>query len=525
MTKIRKITFRDHPMLGNLTLDFCDENGKAVDTIIFAGENGSGKSTILNAIYNSIDNILYHFIYIEWETDAVIHYLNIKQMNNQLFGEDDLHNRISGAISFSSFCKTKGIFSDVDINFHTREITTVTSENIDMEKSSRRSGTDLTRQINQLLIDVQALDDADVSRAYRMARENKQDANSLNVQERMSRFKNAFAIMFHELIYDRIENQNGHKSIMFKKNGKEFPIESLSSGEKQIVYRGCFLLKDANALNGAFVFIDEPEISLHPNWQKKIMDYYKGIFTDENGIQTSQIFAVTHSPFIIHNENRRNDKVIVIERDAQGKIVVKDKPEYYKCDSLELVHDAFFIKDFSLGQPTVYLEGRTDEKYFTKALDVFGYSDIPFRFKWIGYIDDNGQERFTGDKSLNQAFDFLVSKNLPYKNVLLYDCDTNKPKINKNNVITLCMQKFENHRGFTIGVENTLILDDSFEVDKYKKTTEIIDDYGCKNIIQKLDKMSLCKYICSLEDEKLRIVFANLKTEIDILIELFNGDL
>lgn len=78
MTKIRKITFRDHPMLGNLTLDFCDENGKAVDTIIFAGENGSGKSTILNAIYNSIDNILYHFIYIEWETDAVIHYLNIK---------------------------------------------------------------------------------------------------------------------------------------------------------------------------------------------------------------------------------------------------------------------------------------------------------------------------------------------------------------------------------------------------------------------------------------------------------------
>jgi hypothetical protein len=341
----------------------------------------------------------------------------------------------------------------------------------------------------------------------------------------MSRFKNAFAKIFDNLTYDHVENQNGHKSIIFKKNNAEIPIEALSSGEKQIVYRGCFLLKDANALNGAFVFIDEPEISLHPNWQKKIMDYYKGIFTDENGNQTSQIFAVTHSPFIIHNENRRNDKVIVIERDVQGKIVVKDKPEYYKCDSFELIHDAFFIKDFSLGQPTVYLEGRTDEKYFTKALDVFGYSDIPFRFKWIGYIDDNGQERFTGWKALNQAFDFLVSKNLSYKNVLLYDCDTNKPKINKNNVITLCMQKFENHRGFTIGVENALILDESFEVDKYKKTTEKIDDYGCKNIIQKLDKMSLCNYICGLEDEKLRIVFANLKTEIDILIELFNGDL
>lgn len=68
----------------------------------------------------------------------------------------------------------------------------------------------------------------------------------------------------------------------------------MSSGEKQIIYRGGFLLKDAAAMNGAFVFIDEPEISLHPRWQK-IMDYYKGIFTDENGIQTSQIFVVTHS--------------------------------------------------------------------------------------------------------------------------------------------------------------------------------------------------------------------------------------
>ena len=92
----------------------------------------------------------------------------------------------------------------------------------------------------------------------------------------------------------------------------EIPIDNLSTGEKQIVYRGCFLLKDVNATNGAFVFIDEPEISLHPKWQMKIMDYYKGIFTDESGQQTSQIFAVTHSPFIIHNDNRSNDKVIIL---------------------------------------------------------------------------------------------------------------------------------------------------------------------------------------------------------------------
>jgi len=50
--KIRKITFTNHPILSNLTLDFTDRNGKTIDTIILAGENGVGKSVILNAIYS-----------------------------------------------------------------------------------------------------------------------------------------------------------------------------------------------------------------------------------------------------------------------------------------------------------------------------------------------------------------------------------------------------------------------------------------------------------------------------------------
>lgn len=41
-------------------------------------------------------------------------------------------------------------------------------------------------------------------------------------------------------------------------------------------------------------------------WQMKIMDFYKRIFANGSGIQTSQMFVVTHSPFIIHNKNRRN---------------------------------------------------------------------------------------------------------------------------------------------------------------------------------------------------------------------------
>ena len=51
MTKIKNISFSNHPVLGNLSLDFCNSNGSAVDTIIMAGENGTGKSTILQELY------------------------------------------------------------------------------------------------------------------------------------------------------------------------------------------------------------------------------------------------------------------------------------------------------------------------------------------------------------------------------------------------------------------------------------------------------------------------------------------
>lgn len=50
MYKIRKIVFHEHPVLKNLSLNFCDSEGKCIDTIIFAGENGTGKCIIFHLL-------------------------------------------------------------------------------------------------------------------------------------------------------------------------------------------------------------------------------------------------------------------------------------------------------------------------------------------------------------------------------------------------------------------------------------------------------------------------------------------
>lgn len=526
MYKIRKITFQGNPVLGDLSIDFCDKAGKAADTVIIAGENGTGKSTILNELYKVASHTVKEPISVEFENGEKVFtmsyyfkdrenrepvlYANDGQGMNAYVLSDDLKNRY----------KFYGIFSDVDINFHTQKVSTVTSLTLDSEKKSRRSSTDLPTQIKQLIIDIQSLDDAEVARAVR----NNPDTprKDLAISERIPRFTNAFNSMFDGLTYSRVENSNGHKAILFCKNASEIPIDALSSGEKQIVFRGCFLLKDINATNGAFVFVDEPEISLHPNWQRKILDYYKGIFTDAEGKQTSQIFTVTHSPFVIHNENRRNDKVIILTRDANGNIIVKDKPEYYKCDSVEAVQDAFSIQDFTPDCPTVYLEGRTDEKYFKKAAEVFGY-DLPFQFKWVGYIDDRGQEANTGDKSVDAAYQFLVSSNLQIKNFCVKDCDTRREPTSKNNVTIFSIPQYVNAKGMKKGIENALVLD-NIDLTPYYTEKTTAGDYGESKTIQTFDKMKCCDGICAMDNDSLKKVFAHLKEAIDRIIGLYGEE-
>lgn len=523
MYKIRKIAFANHPILGNLTLDFCDSEGHCIDTIILAGENGVGKSAILNAIYMLVSRRADFEADVEYEKDGRVFlmsykYRSIREGRRSLYVSDGSGlNTIISSTDLANKHPTTGIYSDVDINFHSNPVSTVTSLTLDEKKESRRSSNDLPTEINQLLIDIQALDDADVALAVQQNPD--LACKDLTVEKRMPRFTNAFNRMFDDLTYSHVSNQGGRKNIIFKKAEASVPIEALSSGEKQIVYRGCFLLKDANAIGGTFVFIDEPEISLHPIWQMKVMDYYKSIFSNVEGVQTSQIFTATHSPFVIHNERRKNDKVIVLARNDEGKIIVQDKPEYFKCTSVEVIRDAFSLRNFSADTPTVYLEGRTDEKYFNKALEVFGYS-VPFQFKWVGYMKDAKNEENTGKDALNKAAHFLIGRNLSTKNVCLFDCDTGRSESERNNVYIRVLPTFSSTKKMKKGIENALILD-SIDTSPYYSSKIKEGDYGDDNTIVEFKKMEFCDYVCSLDISCLKTVFANLKSTIDSIVLIF----
>jgi len=71
--------------------------------------------------------------------------------------------------------------------------------------------------------------------------------------------------------------------------GKAVPLESLSSGEKQMLQ----LLLETLAAENNPVLIDEPELSLHVDWQSRLIDCLQSVN------EAAQLIMATHSPEVM----------------------------------------------------------------------------------------------------------------------------------------------------------------------------------------------------------------------------------
>lgn len=48
--KIRKLSIKNYKIFDDVEFDFTDADGKTLDTVVFAGVNGCGKTTVLEVI-------------------------------------------------------------------------------------------------------------------------------------------------------------------------------------------------------------------------------------------------------------------------------------------------------------------------------------------------------------------------------------------------------------------------------------------------------------------------------------------
>ena len=73
--RIRKIKFRDDVLLGSLELNFLNfSTGKPYENVVFVGENGVGKTTVLSLLKHFLDRPerCYFYNYVEYETKSFL---------------------------------------------------------------------------------------------------------------------------------------------------------------------------------------------------------------------------------------------------------------------------------------------------------------------------------------------------------------------------------------------------------------------------------------------------------------------
>lgn len=338
--KIKSVKWNNHPVLGNLHVNFTNpQTGKPSDTIVFAGENGTGKTSILEAISNFLNSGPFEpFEFIEYivgsdnfkavpTSDGTTHkpfYDIINSSSGQIekIRADRNHNPHLVESNIKDIRHYGFVLSKARADYKTQQITSTTTNDLDVEKYNNDSNDDFT-SLKQLLVDIQNQDNSTYAELNQSLGATPQAWSDFYPSSKIFRFKNAFDQFFDKIKYEKVADQGGEKAIMFKKNGRTISIDKLSTGEKQIVFRGSYLLRNSKKLSGASVMIDEPELSMHPKWQKKILKYYKDLFT-EGGTQNAQLFIATHSESVLEDAlaDKANNLVIVLT-EVDGNIAVK----------------------------------------------------------------------------------------------------------------------------------------------------------------------------------------------------------
>jgi len=328
--KIEKVHIKNIKGIKDLELSFKKDN-KILDVIVLAGVNGSGKTTILESIkdffYNK--NIDYDI-------------LEKSNINLDIFFEDFEKKNIEEAEKSSNNYKqplwnffnalqsyqyekynNNGLYQNLIAKRFENppKIIYVPANNIFEEVETK--STTLSRNYEFInIVNSELMEDIP---SYIATRRNylatiEEDLTMKEVTNIIvNEINSIFSILELDVKLKGFSKDEKTMPIFENSVGEEFDINDLSSGEKQLFLR-TLSIKMLEP-NNSIILIDEPELSLHPKWQQRIIEVYKKI--GEN----NQIILATHSPHILGSVS--NENIFILYRDEKGKIEAKTGDELY----------------------------------------------------------------------------------------------------------------------------------------------------------------------------------------------------
>ena len=314
--KIKNLHINEFKGLRDISINF-EKNDKPLDLVVLAGSNGSGKTRVLESILDYFQKIVNH---IENENVAGVFFetdeqncLNQGYNSNMLYlilnYYNDENNVERGRKVVEENLKVfpKIIYMPTETNFQKVEIASPM----------------LVREYKFLnIVDTGLIKDVPSYIATRII-EMANDQEDTPMQEiRAAVFKEIneiFEILDLDIKISGISKNAKSIPLFTNSAGDQFDINELSSGEKQLFLR-TLAIRMLNPEN-SIILIDEPELSLHPKWQQRIVDVYTKIG------KNNQIIIATHSPHILGSVRKEN--IMLLDKDSDGKIVVRTGDKLY----------------------------------------------------------------------------------------------------------------------------------------------------------------------------------------------------
>ena len=308
--KIKNLHIKEYNGLENLDINF-ESKGKVLDLIVLAGINGSGKTRVLESVldffykiemfYKSQNKI--ELFYEEIEDESIKTAGNIDVFYNEL------KNGAKGAFLSPKYLEIKKILKKFP------KIIYVPTE-INFQKV-QKAQTNFKKEYSFInIVDSYEIKDIPSYIATRISKVANEEENLTMGQVRKKVFaeiNGIFEILELDVKLSEISKDENSMPIFTDSSGKKFGINELSSGEKQLFLRtlAIKMLEPENSI----IMIDEPELSLHPRWQQKIIDVYKKIG------KNNQIILATHSPHILGSVEKEN--IILLVKNKNGAVEVR----------------------------------------------------------------------------------------------------------------------------------------------------------------------------------------------------------
>jgi len=171
-----------------------------------------------------------------------------------------------------------------------------------------------------------------------------EDKNQITIEE-FIRIYNTHKEAFLKLI------EIGYLQINFKDTvGREY--DDLSQGERKL-FTELLMVHDAiikTEKEDVFVVLDEPDLTLHPEWQRKYINEMIDFLSKHS--KNFHLIITSHSPFILSDIPKEN--IIFLDKDDKGncKVVdgLKEKKQTFGANIHTLLSDSFFMDDGLMGE-------------------------------------------------------------------------------------------------------------------------------------------------------------------------------